>query len=58
MRNVWLIADSLCIGFEFVRQHALNSSAESVSGIRSLLNSLTLVQSGQFLVYPVKEVSW
>ena len=30
MRNVWLIADSLCIGFEFVHQHALNSSAESV----------------------------
>lgn len=39
-------------------QHASITPAESVSGIRSVLNSLTPAQSGRFLDYRGKEVSW
>jgi len=39
-------------------QHASLTPAESVSGIRSVLNSLTPAQSGRFLDYRGKDVSW
>jgi len=39
-------------------QHASITPAESVSGIRSLLNSISPAQSGRFLDYRGKDVAW